>query len=257
MSYVSPINVLCISYQCSINVLSMSYLSPINVLCIPYQCHMYLLSMFYVYPGNVLSMSYLSPINVLCIPYQCHMYLLSMFYVYPGNVLSMSYLSPINVLCIPYQCHMYLLSMFYVYPNGFPTKILQMISREINSPFNKICNIAIMTETHPDRLKIANLLPVLKKGSRLTIANYRPISLLSNLFTLIFIVPVSTLVPIPILAKSIGSFPRLLSLSTVLATYPRLCLRLSALSFSYSPYRIRTSCQFSRKTDNFNLLMTS
>ena len=56
-----------------------------------------------------------------------------------------------------------------------------MISREISSPFNKICNIAIMTETHPDRLRIANSLPVLKKGSRLTIANYRPISLLSNL----------------------------------------------------------------------------
>ena len=66
-------------------------------------------------------------------------------------------------------------------PNGFPSKILQMISREISSPFSKICNIDVMTGTHPDRLKIANALPIFKKGSRLMISNYRPISLLSNL----------------------------------------------------------------------------
>ena len=35
-------------------------------------------------------------------------------------------------------------------PTGFPTKILQMISREINSPLSKICNIAVTTGTHPD-----------------------------------------------------------------------------------------------------------
>ena len=56
-----------------------------------------------------------------------------------------------------------------------------MISREISPPFSKTCNIAIVTGTHPDRIKIANSLHVLKKGLRLTIANYRPISLLSNL----------------------------------------------------------------------------
>ena len=53
-----------------------------------------------------------------------------------------------------------------------------MISKEISSPF---CNIAILTGTHPYKLKITNSLPVLKKGLCLTIANYRPISLLSNI----------------------------------------------------------------------------
>ena len=42
-----------------------------------------------------------------------------------------------------------------------------------------------------------------------------------------------------------------MSLATVLATYP--CLRLAVLSFSFSSYRIWTSRQFSRKTDNFKL----
>ena len=41
-------------------------------------------------------------------------------------------------------------------PNGFPTKILQMISREISSSLSKICNIAVTTGKHPDRQKIVN-----------------------------------------------------------------------------------------------------
>ena len=66
-------------------------------------------------------------------------------------------------------------------PNGIPTKILQMISKEISPPLSKICNMAITTGTHPEKLKLVNVLPIYKKGSRLLISNYRPISLLSNL----------------------------------------------------------------------------
>ena len=34
-------------------------------------------------------------------------------------------------------------------PNIFPTKILQMISREISSPLSKICNIVVTMSKHP------------------------------------------------------------------------------------------------------------
>ena len=49
-------------------------------------------------------------------------------------------------------------------PNGFPTKILLMISREISSPLSKICNIAVTTGKHPDRLDIVNVLAHIQEG---------------------------------------------------------------------------------------------
>ena len=63
-------------------------------------------------------------------------------------------------------------------PNGIPTKILQMISEEISPPLSKICNMTITIGTHPEKLRLVNVLPIYKKGSRLLIFNYRPISLL-------------------------------------------------------------------------------
>ena len=66
-------------------------------------------------------------------------------------------------------------------PNGIPTNILQLISRPISFPLCKIYNYSILNGTHPDKLKHANIIPIFKKGSRMVISNYRPISLLSNL----------------------------------------------------------------------------
>ena len=66
-------------------------------------------------------------------------------------------------------------------PNGVRTKILQMISNEISTPLSKIINISITTGAHPEKLKLVNAVPIFKKGSRLLVSNYRPISLLSNL----------------------------------------------------------------------------
>ena len=46
---------------------------------------------------------------------------------------------------------------------------------------SKIFNLSFSTGTHPEKLRISKVIPVFKKGSRLSVCNYRPISLLSNL----------------------------------------------------------------------------
>ena len=56
-----------------------------------------------------------------------------------------------------------------------------MISNIICTPLSKIFNILVPSGTHPEKLKHAKVVPTFKKGSRLLISNYRPISLLSNL----------------------------------------------------------------------------
>ena len=66
-------------------------------------------------------------------------------------------------------------------PNGIPTKILQLIKNEVCKPLSTIYNLSVMSRTHPQKLKFVNAFPIHKKGSRLILSNYRPISLLSNL----------------------------------------------------------------------------
>ena len=66
-------------------------------------------------------------------------------------------------------------------PNSIPTFILQLLKEHICSPLSKIFNLSFRTGCHPDILKIAKTIPIFKKGSRLQVSNYRPISLLSNL----------------------------------------------------------------------------
>ena len=66
-------------------------------------------------------------------------------------------------------------------PNGIPTEILKMINFVISIPLSKIINKCILNGTHPEKLKLAHVIPVFKKGCRLLVSNYRPISLLSNI----------------------------------------------------------------------------
>jgi hypothetical protein len=60
------------------------------------------------------------------------------------------------------------------------TKILKIRSPFIISPLNYICNKALSKGIFPDRLKYSIIKPLYKKGSKLELANYRPISLLTS-----------------------------------------------------------------------------
>ena len=66
-------------------------------------------------------------------------------------------------------------------PHSIPTRILKLLKNEISIPLQKIFNLSLSTGRYPDILKIAKTIPIFKKGSRLMVNNYRPISLLSNL----------------------------------------------------------------------------
>ena len=56
-----------------------------------------------------------------------------------------------------------------------------MLNLILSIPLSKIYNICIKTGKQPEQLKLAHAIPIFKKGSRLLVSNYRPISLLSNL----------------------------------------------------------------------------
>ena len=66
-------------------------------------------------------------------------------------------------------------------PNSIPTDILHLLQHDISKPLTQIFNLSFKTGIHPDALKTARVIPIFKKGSKLLVSNYRPISLLSNL----------------------------------------------------------------------------
>ena len=66
-------------------------------------------------------------------------------------------------------------------PYSIPTNILHIIRHNISNPLSKIINMSFSTGVHPTNLKTSKTVPIFKKGSRMSISNYRPISLLSNL----------------------------------------------------------------------------
>ena len=66
-------------------------------------------------------------------------------------------------------------------PNSIPARIIRLLGLNLASCLTKIFNISIKTGQHPKILRTAKAIPVHKKGSLLSIKNYRPISLLSNI----------------------------------------------------------------------------
>ena len=66
-------------------------------------------------------------------------------------------------------------------PNSLPTYLLKAVKNVIAKPLCAIINNSFTNGIFPDAFKIAKVVPIFKKGSRLNRTNYRPISLLSNI----------------------------------------------------------------------------
>ena len=66
-------------------------------------------------------------------------------------------------------------------PNSIPVKILKPLKNDISQQLSDIFNISFLTGQFPSALKITKVIPYTKKQSKVDYANYRPISLLSNI----------------------------------------------------------------------------
>ena len=66
-------------------------------------------------------------------------------------------------------------------PNSIPTKILKEFKTELSEPLSDMINVSFNKGIFPDFLKVANVIPIHKKGEKLDPNNYRLISLLSNI----------------------------------------------------------------------------
>ena len=66
-------------------------------------------------------------------------------------------------------------------PNSIPAKILKLLKNAISSQLADIFNVSFSTGVFPTILKIAKIVLVYKKDSKLDFSIYRPISLLSNI----------------------------------------------------------------------------
>ena len=64
-------------------------------------------------------------------------------------------------------------------PFSIPVNILKLIKNIISVPLEIIFNSSLLNGIVPPSLKIARVIPIHKKGSTLSLNNYRPISLLS------------------------------------------------------------------------------
>ena len=62
--------------------------------------------------------------------------------------------------------------------DGISTRLLKFLSPAITQPLTMIINQSLLTGIFPEKLKIAKVIPLYKKGDRLIMGNYRPISLL-------------------------------------------------------------------------------
>ena len=64
-------------------------------------------------------------------------------------------------------------------PSGPFSSILKLLKTTLSKPLELIYNLSFSTGIVPDNFKIARVIPIYKKGSHISMGNYRPISLLA------------------------------------------------------------------------------
>ena len=66
-------------------------------------------------------------------------------------------------------------------PDKVKHKLLKNISHSISGPLCNLCNRSLNEGIFPSKWKSANVLPLCKRGDKLSPGNYRPVSLLACL----------------------------------------------------------------------------
>ena len=66
-------------------------------------------------------------------------------------------------------------------PNSIPTEILKLLKNNNSCQIVDILNMSFTSGVFPSALKLAKVIPIHKKDSKLDFSSYRPISVLSNL----------------------------------------------------------------------------
>ena len=70
-------------------------------------------------------------------------------------------------------------------PNSIPIKLLKTLNSHISVSLSILINQSFESGIFPDKLKIAQIIPIFKKDDSSLVSNYRPISLLS-IFSKVF-----------------------------------------------------------------------
>ena len=70
-------------------------------------------------------------------------------------------------------------------PTSIPRKSLKLFQTFLSKPISLIANLSFSTRSFPDNLKVANVIPIFKKGDCTFCNNYLPISLFPNISKII------------------------------------------------------------------------
>lgn len=60
--------------------------------------------------------------------------------------------------------------------------IQMKLKRSLNLTLKHIINLSLTTVEYPSMWKLSKVIPVLKKGDKSIVSNYRPISMISNFY---------------------------------------------------------------------------